>query len=217
MVGMAVVAVDVAEAADLRANHPSSSSRRVRAGRGAPGPSPPSVVGSLTLPSVLNGLYFAHVPSSGFCGLVLAGCSRRDQPMLFMLSLNEDDAMVARSSCGFVLERRSLFEDGQQLELSLVLCCGGSGVGLNGCLFAGRVSTGFVLQREPMNWKGERALGCLRSSMQSASGVAVRESSSSIGRFGSFMRCTATSDGWLGDHSTRCGKRKPSIIRKSLR
>lgn len=30
--------------------------------------------------------------------------------MLFMLSLKEDDAMVARSSCAFVLEQRSLFE-----------------------------------------------------------------------------------------------------------
>lgn len=59
--------------ADLHANHPSSSSRRVRAGRGAPGPSPPSVVGSLTLPSLLKGLSFCSVPSSGFCGLVLAG------------------------------------------------------------------------------------------------------------------------------------------------
>lgn len=33
---------------DLRANHPSSSSRRVRAGSGAPGPSSCSVVGNLT-------------------------------------------------------------------------------------------------------------------------------------------------------------------------
>lgn len=107
VMGIATVAVDGVKAADLRANHPSSSSRRVRAGRGAPGPSPPSVVGSLTLPSELKGLSFCSVPSSGFCGFVFAGCSRRDQPMLFMLSLKDDDAMVAPSSSGALLCARA--------------------------------------------------------------------------------------------------------------
>lgn len=157
-----VVAIDFARAADLRANQPSSSSLRVRAGKGAPGPSRLSFVGNRTLPSVLNGLYFCSVPRSGFCGLVLAGCSRRDQPKLFMLSLNDEDAMVARSFSGFVLERRSLFEDGRQLRLGLILCCEGSGVSLDGCLFAGRVSSGFV-----QRWRGpweERASARLGAS-----------------------------------------------------
>merc|ERR1712230_42127 len=76
----------------LSANQPSSSSRRDRAGMGAPGASP-SVVGSRTLPSPPNGLYFCSEPSKGFCLFVFAGCSLRDQPKLFMLSLKDDDAM----------------------------------------------------------------------------------------------------------------------------
>ena len=77
---------------DLRANQPSSSSRRDRAGRGAPGASP-SVVGSWTLPSPPKGLYLCSDPSKGFCLFVFAGCSLRDQPKLFMLPLKDDDAM----------------------------------------------------------------------------------------------------------------------------
>lgn len=77
---------------DLRANHPSSSSRRVRAGSGAPGASP-STVGNLRFPSPApNGFQLDRPPSSGF--VVLAAGSRRDQPRLFILSLNDDEAMV---------------------------------------------------------------------------------------------------------------------------
>lgn len=83
------------EYADLRANHPSSSSLLVRAGSGAPGPSP-SVVGSLTNPSLPNGLNLLSVPSIGFCLLVLTGSSRLDQPKSFILSLKDDEAMIAR-------------------------------------------------------------------------------------------------------------------------
>lgn len=86
---------------DLRANQPSSSSRRDRAGRGAPGASP-SAVGSRTFPSPPKGLYFCSEPSKGFCLFVFAGCSLRDQPKLFMLSLKVDDAM---SNAAGALER----------------------------------------------------------------------------------------------------------------
>ena len=84
--------------ADLRANQPSSSSLLVRAGSGAPGASP-SVVGSLRLPSSPKGLYCCSLPNTELGLLVVAaGCSRRDQPRLFMLSLKEDEAMAP--GCG---------------------------------------------------------------------------------------------------------------------
>ena len=89
------------ERADLRANHPSSSSLLDRAGSGAPGPSSFSTVGNLTYPSLLKGFNFCNVPYTplGFVVLVLAVCSLLDQPKLFMLSLNEVDAMA--ESCVF--------------------------------------------------------------------------------------------------------------------
>jgi hypothetical protein len=85
------------DVADLRANHASSSSLRDRAGNGAPGPSP-SCVGRRTLPSLLKGLYFCIEPKREVCADVLTGSSRRDHPRLFMLSLNDEDAMVVQGS-----------------------------------------------------------------------------------------------------------------------
>nr|POE47448.1 hypothetical protein CFP56_00779 [Quercus suber] len=81
---------------DLHANHPSSSSLLERAGSGAPGPSP-SCVGSNTRSSPAKGLRLCNVPKTPPDLLVLmVDCSRRDQPMLFMLSRKEDEAMMAQ-------------------------------------------------------------------------------------------------------------------------
>lgn len=81
---------------DLRANHPSSSSLLVLAGSGAPGPSSLSFIGKRTYPSPLKGLSFCSVPYTplGLAVLTVAG-SLRCQPKLFMLSLNDDEAIVA--------------------------------------------------------------------------------------------------------------------------
>lgn len=46
------------------------------------------------MPSPPKGFHLDNVPSKGVCLFVLAGCSLRDHPRLFMLSLNEDDAMA---------------------------------------------------------------------------------------------------------------------------
>lgn len=92
-VGSGCIAAGKDACQDLHANQPSSSSRRVRAGRGAPGPS--SVVGSLTYPSLFQGFNFDNVFMMGFGLLVFAVCSRRDQPSSFILSAKDCDAMVA--------------------------------------------------------------------------------------------------------------------------
>lgn len=81
------------------ANQPSSSSRRVLAGRGAPGASP-SVVGSLTEPSLLKGLYFDIELMKPFDLFVVTGSSLRDQPRSFILSLKDvEEAMADGGSC----------------------------------------------------------------------------------------------------------------------
>lgn len=98
-------------AGNLQANQPSSSSRRVRAGKGAPGASPsPSVVGSRTKPSLLKGLSFCSVPTMGFCRFVLTGCSRRAHPKLFMLSLNDAVAMAAEGVVALSCSGAGAFE-----------------------------------------------------------------------------------------------------------
>lgn len=75
-----------------RANHPSSSSRRLGAGNGAPGP---SCVGSRTYPESPKGLSDCSFESMGVDELVLAGTSvsRRDQPMEFSESRKDVEAM----------------------------------------------------------------------------------------------------------------------------
>lgn len=75
------------------ANHPSSSSRRLGAGRGAPAP---SVVGSRTYPRSPNGLRDLMEDSRPDCWFVLTGtsASRRDQPSEFMDSRKDDDAIL---------------------------------------------------------------------------------------------------------------------------
>lgn len=85
----------------VRANQPSSSSRRVRAGRGAPGPSC-SYNGSLTPPSPPNGLKDDSLLRIGVSAVLLlaemAG-SRRLHPREFIESLNEDEAMMCGGLC----------------------------------------------------------------------------------------------------------------------
>jgi hypothetical protein len=82
----------------VRANHPSSSSRRVRAGRGAPGPSF-SYRGSLTEPPCPNGLNDCSFPRNGVeelavgAGVVAAG-SLRLQPSEFIESRKDEEAMA---------------------------------------------------------------------------------------------------------------------------
>ena len=76
-----------------RANQPSSSSRRLGAGRGAPGF---AWVGSLTLPDWPNGFSDCSLERMGVDMLVLTGMSgsRRDQPMELMESRKELEAML---------------------------------------------------------------------------------------------------------------------------
>lgn len=78
---------------NLRANHPSSSSRRVGAGRGAPGD---SCVGSCTYPPLPKGFNLDIEESNGFVEFVFAGTSGslRDHPKPFMESRKEADAML---------------------------------------------------------------------------------------------------------------------------
>ena len=78
---------------DLRAKKPSSSSLRLGAGNGAPGPS--LCVGSRTLPELLNGLIDCSLDQTGVDEFVATGMSgsRRDQPMAFIESLKDVDAI----------------------------------------------------------------------------------------------------------------------------
>ncbi|KAI9814421.1 MAG: hypothetical protein M1827_003277 [Pycnora praestabilis] len=76
-----------------QANHPSSSSLRFGAGSGAPGF---SAVGSLTYPPSPNGFRDCSLESIGVDEDVLTGMSgsRRDQPIEFMESRKDVDAML---------------------------------------------------------------------------------------------------------------------------
>lgn len=78
----------------VRANQPSSSSRRERAGKGAPGASF-SYSGSL-IPPCPNGFNDCNFPSIGVELVLAAGTagSRRLQPKLFIESLKDEDAMT---------------------------------------------------------------------------------------------------------------------------
>ena len=77
------------------ANHPSSSSRRLGAGNGAPGP---SWFGSLTYPPSRNGFSACSLDKIGDDEDVLMGrsASRRDQPRLLIESRKEVDAMAGK-------------------------------------------------------------------------------------------------------------------------
>lgn len=94
------------EAGDLRANQPSSSSLRVLAGKGAPGPSF-SYRGRRTPPPP-KGLSDCSLPNIGVFALllVLAGTagSRLLHPKLFIESLNDADAMDV-TVCACVIVR----------------------------------------------------------------------------------------------------------------
>lgn len=82
------------EGKDSQTNHPSSSSRRVLAGRGAPAP---SVVGSCTYPRSPKGFNDCIEDSNPERCDVLAvvySRSRRDQPSEFIDSLKDADAIV---------------------------------------------------------------------------------------------------------------------------
>lgn len=86
----------------VRANHPSSSSRRVRAGRGAPGASF-SYSGSLTEPPWPKGLNDCSLPRNGVEALeddVGGAASLRLHPSEFIESRNEDEAMAAHTVAG---------------------------------------------------------------------------------------------------------------------
>lgn len=78
---------------DSHANHPSSSSRRLGAGSGAPGP---SWCGSLTYPPAPNGFSAWSLDKIGDAADVLMGssASRRDQPRLLIESRKAVDAMA---------------------------------------------------------------------------------------------------------------------------
>ena len=78
-----------------QAKKPSSSSLRVGAGSGAPGASP-LVVGSLTPPSLLNGFRDCSLDRRGV-EVVFVGMSgsRLDQPIEFMESLKDEEAMLS--------------------------------------------------------------------------------------------------------------------------
>ena len=78
---------------DLQAKKPSSSSLRLGAGNGAPGPS--LCVGSRTYPELLKGLIDWSLDQIGVEELVVAGMSgsRRDQPMEFIESRKDVDAI----------------------------------------------------------------------------------------------------------------------------
>ena len=80
---------------DLQAKNPSSSSLRLAAGKGAPGPS--LCVGSLTEPSPPNGFNDCSLDRMGV-EAVLTGMSgsRRDQPMELIESRNDVEAIVGR-------------------------------------------------------------------------------------------------------------------------
>lgn len=84
--------IDGSRPEDSRAKKPSSSSRRVGAGNGAPGG---SWVGRLTYPPSPKGFSDCSFDKIGFCDDVLTGtsASRRDQPMAFNDSRNEVEAM----------------------------------------------------------------------------------------------------------------------------
>ena len=75
-----------------RAKNPSSSSLRVAAGKGAPGP---SWVGSRTEPESAKGFHDWKRARSDVCdeGLTGASASRRDQPIEFSDSRNEVEAI----------------------------------------------------------------------------------------------------------------------------
>ena len=77
----------------LHAKNPSSSSRLLGAGSGAPGA---SCVGSLTYPLSPKGFRDCNLDSMGVVEDVFAGTSgsRRDQPMEFIESRNEVDAIL---------------------------------------------------------------------------------------------------------------------------
>ena len=94
---------------DIHAKKPSSSSLRLGAGRGAPGPS--LVVGSLTYPPLPKGFSDCSLDKMGV-GAVLTGMSgsRRDQPMEFMESRKDVEAMA---SCCDLLDSA-----GSSLELN---------------------------------------------------------------------------------------------------
>lgn len=83
---------------DLHANHPSSSSLRDGAGKGAPGD---SCVGSCTYPLFPNGFSPDIVDSRGLVELVLAGTSAslRLQPRLFMESRKEAEVILLSEAC----------------------------------------------------------------------------------------------------------------------
>lgn len=95
------------KASNVHANQPSSSSRRVGAGNGAPGFV--SCVGSLTPPPLPKGLRDCSLPSSGELDDVFTGASssRRLQPRAFIESRNELDAMAV-SGCVYVSDGPSL-------------------------------------------------------------------------------------------------------------
>ena len=84
------------QAVRLTANQPSSSSRRVGAGKGAPGD---SCVGNRTPPPP-NGLYEDIFDRIGVEELVVAGRSdsRLDHPNELILSRNEVEAIVTSQS-----------------------------------------------------------------------------------------------------------------------
>lgn len=79
---------------DSQTNHPSSSSRRLGAGRGAPAP---SVVGKRTYPRSPKGFRDLIDESRPLCCDVLTGMSAllRLQPSEFIDSRNDADAMVS--------------------------------------------------------------------------------------------------------------------------
>ena len=78
---------------DSQAKKPSSSSLRLGAGNGAPGPS--LCVGSRTYPALLNGLIDCSLDKIGVEEVVVTGMSgsRRDQPMEFIESRKEVEAI----------------------------------------------------------------------------------------------------------------------------
>ena len=83
---------------DVRANQASSSSRRVRAGKGAPGP---SSVGNLRAPEFANGLYDWSLDHTGVFVDVRTGRSgsRLFHPSELRESRNDSDAMTQRDQC----------------------------------------------------------------------------------------------------------------------
>ena len=108
--------------ADLQAKKPSSSSRRLGAGNGAPGPSSLRV-GRLTYPPPLpNGLSDCSLALKEVevLEVVTGSGSRRLQPNEFMESLKEFDAICRASGkmllgCGLVVlaEKRTIVAQGQ--------------------------------------------------------------------------------------------------------